>query len=56
MLINNSPQTWFQFSGKAITKLSDSVVEKVFKAIRNVLQKYDVVISDFIFGQTTSWK
>ena len=41
---------------KAVAKLSDFTVEKGFKAIRNVLLKYEVVFFDFIFGQTTSWK
>ena len=41
---------------KAVAKLSDFTVEKGFKAIRNVLSKYDAAFFEFIFGQTTSWK
>ena len=46
----------FIFFVKAVAKLSDFTVEKGFKAIRNVLSKYDVVFFDFTFGQTASSK
>ena len=37
---------------KTVAELSDFTVEKEFKAVRNILWKYDVVFFDFIFGQT----
>ena len=43
MRFNNSLRICFQFFIKAVVKLSDFTVEKEFKAIRNVLWKYDVV-------------
>ena len=56
MHFNDSLQIYFQFFVKAVAELSGFTVEKEFKAIRNVLWKYDVVFFDFIFGQTASWK
>ena len=32
------------------------IIYKGFKAIQNVLSKYDAVFFNFIFGQTESWK
>ena len=56
MRFNNSLQICFQFFVKAVAKLSDFTVIKEFKTIRNTLWKYDVVLFDFMFGQTASWK
>ena len=52
MGFNNSLQICFQFLGKAVAELSDFTVEKEFKAIQNVLWKYDLGFFDFIFGQS----
>ena len=56
MRFNDSLQICFQFFVKAVAELSEFTVENEFKAIRNVLQKYDVAFFDFIFGQIASWK
>ena len=56
MRFNNSLQICFQFFVKAVADLSEFTVEKEFKEIWKVLWKYDVVLFDFIFGQTASWK
>ena len=56
MRFNNFLQTCVQFLGNTVAELSEFAVEKEFKAIQNVLWKYDVVFFDCIFGQAASWK
>ena len=56
MRFNDFLRICFQFFVKAVAELRDFTVEKEFKAIGNVLWKYDVVFFNFIVGQTASWK
>ena len=56
MRFNDSLQICFQFFVKAVAVLSDFTVEKEFKAIWNVVWKYEKILFDFIFGQAASWK